>query len=426
MNGIEALDNLPPENRMDKLWYYYSELTSHGPLSPVTTEYIRGGGSLRLSMRELIALSPPSEIDVAINEAREEYVSTVLHRPHFHGRNGHKERRETARRAYEDTLLAKVAAIVDSTDPKDAISFGQMPQVLDDATFHDKAPSAEHLAANQLYMLVDTLLKEHVARRQLISAEENRSIMAKTLGNRAVRMGLAGTVFVGTLSPRFGVFPEHGDIAVEQVELGIQVLTGIVFALDAPEVARLGFMDLRNARRTKELRQELASTKQNTDLALRIAYNNTRHGGSQESDGVINRCGTDDIMENFRRFDMLDDEFTHLTNDPGGKPYSGEQVLGYAARLLIERKDQLLEIMQPGKTAEERREFYIAMAQEVLDEDLRRMEKGLTVSTFRKMLVHGMAVSSTLLFPGALSSAGEAATLSRDTSKTVVSETKLD
>jgi len=94
-------------------------------------------------------------------------------------------------------------------------------------------------------------------------------------------------------------------------------------------------------------------------------------------------------------------------------------VLGYAARLLLDRKEQLDGIIDSSKSADQQRYHFLNLCREILDEDLRRMKKGLNVTKTRRAIMGGIAVLPALVFSNQTSAVSEALTLSRDTAETI-------
>jgi hypothetical protein len=316
---------------------------------------------------------------------------------------------------YVDDAVAEIAELINASGPEAALTLRQMPTILENTTFRaDHQLTLEDLAANHLYVLVDTALKEHAKRRELIGEHSANSRVAKVLGNRAVRLALAGSVFVASVSPQLHVIPIQDHQLAEHLQVGLEVASASVFAIETPEEVRLRYLDIVHEHRTKQLHEQLAESKHLSDLALRIAYSSTRYGGASVADAVTGGSGTDDKAENLRRFGRLDDEFKHLNNDPGGKPYTGDEALGYAARLLIERHDQLQNIVQPGRSPEEQKALYLELAREILIEDVTRMEKGLTTTKLRKGLLKIAGIVPSIIFSTFLSGTGDAVGLGRD------------
>jgi len=93
------------------------------------------------------------------------------------------------------------------------------------------------------------------------------------------------------------------------------------------------------------------------NLALRIAYSSTRYGGPGLGGSATGGLGSSNKAENLHRLRSLDEAFPHLNNDPGGKPYTADQSLGYAARLLIERDGQLEKIIAAETPPQEQKKL---------------------------------------------------------------------
>lgn len=403
------------DERVELLTGHFMEI-SHGVHSGETAEYVRSGGSLRLCLGEIMALSEPSELDQQVSDIRAAYMDSVLRKKGFLGRRERKRELRETEAVYIETVAAKIAAVIDARTPQEALELGQMPTLVEQASFTEgQELGREGLAANHLYILVDTALKEHVQRRAAIDEHLRGAPVTRILGNRMVNMSVAGAVFAAVITPKVGVVPHHNEHTVETIETGLRVLSGTLLALTAPEAARLRYLQLSHDRRSEELHDQLAGDQHLADLALRITYSSTRYGNMDGVGKVTGRSGTDDKEENLRRFAQLDQEFPHLNNDPGGKPYTGEQALGYAARLLIERDDQLRKIASDDRAPAERRELFLDLVKDILTEDLIRMKKGLNVSRLRRRIINTLAVVPAALFPRATSTVHEASELSKGT-----------
>lgn len=401
--------------RLGLLKGYFIDIAS-GPLEPETKEYVRGGGSLRLCLTEIMSLSEPCEQDQQVRSIRSAYMGLVLQKRGFLRRAAHKRNLREVEEVYTEAVVAKISAVLDAQTPEESMALGQMPTLVKKASFEDgQELSGDDFAANHLYLLVDTALKEHVHRRHMVERHQKESRISKIASNRSLNISIAGTVFAAAISPRLGVLPVHGDQIAGNIETGLRVLSGTILGLSAPEAIRLKYLQVTHDRRTEELNDQLAGDRHLADRALRITYNSTRYGDLDGTGSVTGRSGTDDKEENLRRFALLDKHFPHLNNDPGGKPYTGEQALGYAARLLIEREDQLKEIIDNGKASAERKELFLGLVKAILVEDVIRMKKGLNVSRLRRRLVNTLAVIPAILFPRAASSVNEATALGRGT-----------
>ncbi|MDB5176247.1 MAG: hypothetical protein JWM81_1105 [Candidatus Saccharibacteria bacterium] len=409
---ISPPDQLDPASRLDHLRAYYLDIAScQETPRPATLAYIKRGGSIRLCLNEIVKLSEPEVAEQYLADDRAEYIQELTHRPLIPWRR--KQWGHNARSIYVDGVVAKIESVIDADTPERALALRQMPSIVEDTSFSDETPpDAETIAANHLYVLVDTALREHSERRNLIDSYKHKGLIARIIGNRVVRMALAGSVIVSSLSPRLHFIPIESETVADEVEVGLTILSASVFGLDAPEEIRWRYLDLIHTRETKRLHETLAENKQLSDLALRLSYNATRYGVHENF--VTGRAASDDKQENLRRFAALDKEFEHLNNDPGGKPYSGDQALGYAARILIERKAAFAVLVAPERSAEERRKAYLTLAREIVAEDVGRMEKGLRASSFRNGLLRIVSIVPALLFSSAYSAANDATARGRD------------
>lgn len=409
------------EGRLAYLHERYMDMadatTSH---ADDTLAYVMGGGSLRLCLSEIMALSNPCAEDEAVHAARTRYMDYAFRRRGLAHRGERKQIFRSAEEEYIEAVANKLGAMIDASTSEDALKLGQMPTLIGSASFQDgHEVTKEELAANHLYLLVDTALKEHAHRRHAIDRERGKGILARAMGSHTVHMSIAGVVFAAAVTPRLGVLPPH-DLVADNVEFGLKVLSGTALGVSAPEAVRLKYLQVKHDGRTEELRDQLASSRELSDQALRMTYNATRYGGPDGSNRVTGRSGTESKEENLKRFVQMDADFVHLNNDPGGKPYTGEQALGYAARLLIERQEQLESILSEGQSAEARRAKYLQLAKEILTEDVIRMKKGLNVSRMRRRIIGALAIVPAMIFPSVVSSASEASSLGREAAGTLV------
>lgn len=412
------------DQRLATLKKHFLEIASRNP-GPETLQYEAEGGSLRLCLNEIMALSDPCEEDRQVEEIRAEYMETTLQKKGLLHRRVRKQRVRDTEEVYVETVVAKIAAVIDAETVEDALSLGQMPTVVEQASFKDGELSTEDLAANHLYVLIDTALREHLHRRRTVEGSARRGRIARVAGNHAVQTTVAGAVFtasLASLTPRLGLLPSQH--MVEGVEDSLKFLSAAMLGFSAPEAIRFKYLQLKHDRRTAKLHEQLAEDRRLADHALRMTFNSTRYGNPDGSGLVTGRSGTDAKEENLRRFAGLDGEFEHLNNDPGGKPYTGEQALGYAARLLIEREPQLREISDSAKTPAEQRELFLELARQIITQDVIRMKKGLNVSRLRRSIINVVAVIPAVIAPQLASTANEASTLSRDTAGVVASKSK--
>lgn len=422
--GLAPHELATRDERVAQLTTHFMEIATRNH-SPATLDYMSGGGNLRLCLTEIMALSEPCEPDSRVQELRAEYMDSTLQRKGIVHRRARKRRLRDNEEQYVEAVVAKIAAVIDAQTPEEALELGQMPSLVERTSFTDEPISHDDLAANHLYILVDTALKEHVHRRHAIERHARKGKIARVAGNRTLHMSVAGTVFAAVISPKIGVLPELGTQAVQDVEMAVRVLSATILGFTAPEAARLKYLQIVHDKRSEELQGILAGDRSLADRALRMTYNSTRYGNLDGTGVVTGRSGTDDKDENLRRFARLDREFPHLNNDPGGKPYTGAQALGYAARLLIEREEQIVELTDTAKSPEDRRGLFLGLARDILTEDVIRMKKGLNVSRLRRRIINTVAFLPAILFPNAASSVHEAQALSKGTTSTLQSESEV-
>jgi hypothetical protein len=411
-----------PSERLDELRGFFLDIARCSDkinLQPETVDYIRHGGSLRLCLSEILSLTDPCETDQKLADARENFMEAVLERSPVlpKRRKQHEARVGSLQADYIDSILAKVEKLIDSTSGEEALALGQMPTLVEQASFgDDKTIAEEDLAGNHFYLLMDTALKEHAQRRLTIDERRASSHHAKLIGNRVVHVAVAASVFATSLLPHLGILPIEGGEAGQDINLGLQILSGIVLGVDTPEVIRLRYLDRRHKHHAKALHEQLAYDQHLSDLALRIVYNSTRCEGSSAFKSVTGRSGTRDTAENLRRFALLDTEFAHLNNDPGGKPYTGDQSLSYAARLLIERPEQRGEIIAHNGDAKTQKDLFLQIAREILAEDVQRMKKGLSGRHLQHGVLSAVGMLPAILDPHLAADLSDSSTLGRDAS----------
>jgi hypothetical protein len=412
VSSVSSQEHIESVARREQLTAYFLDIAScQGRLQDETLEYVQSGGSVRLCLSEIQKLSEPSGAEKDLADDRAEYIQQLLTPTVMPRRR--KRSDGYVRSIYIDGVVAKVESVLDAQTPQQALALGQMPTIVSKTSFDDDAiPDAETLAANHLYVLVDTALREHSDRRSLIDEYTQKGFISRVLGNRIVRMVLAGGVFVSSLSPQLHFIPVESEAVARDLEVGLTIISASVFGLDAPEEVRWRYLDIAHAKQAKRLHEALAENKQLSDLALRMSYNATRYGAGNNF--VTGRTATDDKQANLQRFEALDDEFKHLNNDPGGKPYSGDQALGYAARILVERNETFAALIAPGATAEDRRKVYLHLVREIITEDVMRMEKGLSASGFRHALLRVVGLVPALILSPAFSAANDATARGRD------------
>lgn len=385
------------------------------PAGSDAANYVLNGGSLRQCLGEITKLDQPTELESKISDCRHEFMNAVLIHPTLHNRLVRKKLVQETEEKYVESIIAYLSAVLDSNTAEEALNVRQLPSIVRKVNVEDDL-QIKGFAANHLFVLQDIALREHVARRSTIDEHRRQSIFRRTLGNRTVRLALAGSTFAAAFIPELGFLPRPEDILSNEVDIGLKTLSAAIFGIDAPEAIRLKYLDLSHHKRTRQLNRKLASDKETADLALRTVYSSSRYGSSKPNQNVTDRFGTDDPAENLRRILQLDNEFSILRDDPGGKPYSAEQSLGYAARFLLERREQIDKILGPSVNPDQRKQLFLDFCREIIEEDLARMKKGLTVTRFRKELMKTIGVIPAAIFPDFFSMASEAKTLSREVS----------
>lgn len=387
------------------------------PLDPQTQDYLRSGGSARLLISEIDKLSAPRSIEVEATQSREAYLDILLTGTLRPWQNRELSKLEIpARDTYVASVMARIAEVLDAQKPEEALAVRQMPSLVRKASFEDTGTPLEldDLAANHLYILVDTVLREHIQRRHYIDQRHRQTRVARISSNRLLRAAIGAGVFGLALSPHVGLVTGDNEQVAANVELTLKCLSGFCFSIESTELVRYTYNGLKQRRQSKKLQNQLAQSQELSDLSLRATYNSTRYGDKSGLGVVTDRAGTPDPEVNKKRFAKLDSEFVHLNNDPGGKPYTGDQALGYSGRLFIERRGQLEQILDPGRTAEERRGLFLALCQDVMMEDLSRMRRGIRDNRVRQFVVDHSMIPLALVMNSSSSALSEATTLVKD------------
>ena len=398
-------------------------------LAPETVEYFaQEGAGIRLLLWEITELSPPRHVDIAREQARKEYVQNLVNPSKKLWKHGQQRAQEdAARENYVDHIMARITEVIDADSAQDALDVRQMPSLVDRASFRDGEDiTVQDLAANHLYVLIDTILKERALIGHDIGEYQGRNLFARLSSSPIIRFagGLAAAAAVAF--PRLGIIPRDNEAIAEEIELGLKILSSGILIIEGPELVRGAFRLRLHQRRINKLHDTLSRDRDLADHALGLAYNSTRVGGTKHYHPVHERYAKDDPAENIALFRKFDEVFPHLNNDPGGKPYSGDQVLLYAGRLFVDRPDELEAIIDPTADAETRRQRYLELCRGIIEEDLARLRKDRIESRYRRVAVNIAMLPLAILFKDALSTGSEMKTVGVDTAHTIDREGHLE
>jgi hypothetical protein len=383
-----------PTNRDEQLVKTYLQLAGVEPRSEpdLAQAYIDDGNGMRNILAERSQLREPSELDSAITSTREAYMDVVLTRPTIFNRLARKEKLQVTEKEYETAVISKLVAYTNGDGtPKSALALGQLPGIIRKATFNNEPLALRDLAANHLHLSMDTLLQEHATRRQIIDKRNEGTPLARLRNNRELHIGVAAVIFFAALSPEVITVPAPDEVLLADIALALKIGTAVVFGIDGPEVIRLWYLDRVHNKQTKKLTEQLADNQEETDLALRLTYGSPHYGSSVGLQTHSARSGTDNSEENTKMLVATNAQIDNMHGDPGGRPYTGQQAIGYAARFLIERRDRLDAIMEESDPSQ-RENLFVGLVQEVLQEDLDRMKKGLTITRLRKAVMRTIAI----------------------------------
>lgn len=416
-------DHLVRLARLEEVFLNISEADTEGGINKHSMRYVQHGDGLRLILNEILELRGPSPEDLRLDGLRQAYIQTLFIKAGLltpTQRAAYDERSDTLQQEYVDAVVSKVADVIDAYTPREALELCQLPPIVRKASFVEEHPvDMEQFTANHLYLLVDTALKEHVKRRQLIDERRNKSLLSRVSSSRGARIAIGGAIGAASLAPELSFVPRPEEIITHDLELGLRGLSGAIIGINLPEYIRLKYLSNKHEKQSRDNLDRLSNGHRLCDWAMRIVYGSARRGGTETETMVTGRYATDDKAENLRRLIAIDENFPHLNNDPGGKPYSARQALDYAARLLIERRDQVTHIIDPSLPAEEQRRLFLDLCKQVITEDARRMKKGLNVTKIRRAAVGSLGVLPAILFPSATDAASNATTLGRDTLETI-------
>lgn len=405
-----------PQERLATCERLFLELAK-SDFSPEAEDYINSGGSLRLLLSEIRALSEPSIPDQALTQARLRFMEQFMPRSPIMDREMHVWSLQAAEDEYVRTILLKIDAHLSADTPEEALKLQQMPTLVEETGFKDGEDiDLEMLAGNHLYIIIDTLLKEHVLRHEAIADFRSQSVVARIAGNRVLRFALGGMTFGAAAAAHLNVLPESNEALATEVEWGLKCLAGGMLVFEMPELIRHVGSVRRQRKKKTQLHDQISETYESTDLAMQISCSKPRYGDKKGTGVVTNRGGTHDKKENLRRLNNLDDEFDHMNNDPGGRPYSGQQAVASSARLLVEHRDMVDAIIEPGLTASERRMRYLTLAETMAREDIARTKKNQSPHHLRELFLNALLATTVAEMPEVTAALGDAKTLGRDTS----------
>lgn len=251
------------------------------PVSQATREYQAGGNGIRNVFAELSHLEPPHELDRAVTQRREQYMDVVLKRPTMRNRLVRKQQLRQTEAAYIGSVQAKIAAEIDCDgSPAAGLELRQVPLLLEKASFRDGQPVTQRdFAANHLHILLDTALREHAARRQLVTDHTERTVLSRIKSNRKLHLGVAVGIFILAVTPELITVPEPEEHIAEGIKWGLTVASGGIFAVDFPEVVRLEYLDHKHRKETDKMVRRLKANKHNElDLAARMVYGSPHYG----------------------------------------------------------------------------------------------------------------------------------------------------
>jgi hypothetical protein len=310
-------------------------------------------------------------------------------------------------REYLLQMTDKIRALIESDGNKDVLRLHQMPSILDRASFdNDVELDIDSLTGNHLYLVMDVALKEHVERRKIIDEHHKRSMLARVFGNRTLRLAVAMGVFTATITPATGLIPAEDEAMATGIEHSLRFLSATLLALDGPEVIRDHFWDRQHTKQKRQLEEAILSDPLLCHQAFRVIYNSTRCT-------AMGRDTHENVEVRRKRIAKINEDMAHLANDPGGKPYTAEQAIGYAARFLLKRRHYIDLILSTDDPIA-RREIFMGMTGEIFQRDLDRFRKGIDNSRLRQLGTRAIALPAAWIFQGTASSLNEAATLSRD------------
>lgn len=407
-------------DRLEYLRGVYLDLAEHEgrATTPEAMEFVRYAHSLKRCIYEIDELSPPDPEDLKLDALRAEHVAASLQQalPVTRAKREQTDAyRQDLQDRYIEGIIAKVARFIDADTPEAFLSLRQLPQLVRQVNFDNPDDlTLEAMAGSHLHVLLDVALREKVQRRDLIRSHQTRSMVARVAGNRAVRMTVAGSVFVLSLAPEVGAVPHGYDLLDENIHATLRTLSALMIGVDLPEVIRHKYIIARRTKKAHKLYDQLSEDRELSDMALRMAYSASRYGGANREEAVTGRAGTDDKEENVRRFHRLD-EYLGRPESLGGRSYSGHDALDYAARIMIEHKDKLAEITDRARSPQEKRQLFLGFCRMLLIEDVERMQQKVSDTKLHRRAMSVLAVLPAIFMGSDAASVNESSTMSRDT-----------
>jgi hypothetical protein len=314
----------------------------------------------------------PMEYDVALKDARQNYIKLLMDKPLLKGRKAYKEEFKLAEETYNDALVGKIATILDLDPSHKKAPYA--PPVGHELS--NEKPTFQELSGNQLHVLVDQLALEMHYKTKEMDKNSNKTakrVLRKFQQSRALRYIVGGTIAGGAvLAASKGLLPEHSipvdmESSVDVASLVLPSLTGSVAAL---ETFVKGDKFMTKERRAKRLRRDIDEISESTfltDVALRSVYTNVEY-----LDGTLpNRSGGDTVEDNKAAFEKIDDVYEQLAAEGyrGGRPYGSETVLPYVAELYLRRKGQIDAVV----ASQDPKAAFLQLSREVIEADTREL-----------------------------------------------------
>jgi len=324
----------------------------------------------------------------ALTDARTAYISELIKRPGLRHRKARRERLGQLEAAYNEALLGKIAGVMDM-DPlhdKAPYSASEMRDIA------EVKPDLETLSGSQLFVLVDQLSREQLAKSEAIERMSNQGtkrVSNVLKNNRAARVLVAGAVWAGSLiSANKGVMPERLQVVGDAFEYVMPMMAGYITSREVLAGVDDGVQKLRHSRQMKRDIKQLTSDTFLTEATLATVY------GSIEYDQghVLGRQAGTTEQEHRDALGNIDAQYAQLQAEGarGGKPYKAETVLAYAAELLLRRKEQLAAI----ETSDDPKASFLELSKEVISADTRELTERQRASRAKRIVYRTISLGA--------------------------------
>lgn len=323
-----------------------------------------------------------------LTDARTAYISELIKRPGLRRRKAHKERLGQLEAAYNEAVLGKIAGVMemDPLHDKAPYSASEMRDIA------EVKPDLETLSGSQLFVLVDQLSREQLAKSEAIERMSNQGtkrVLNVLKNSRAARVLVGGAVWAGSLiSANKGVMPEKLHVVGDAFEYVIPMMASYITSREILAGVDDGVQKLRHSRQMKRDIKQLTSDTFLTEATLATVYGSIEY----EQGHVLGRQAGATEQEHRDALANIDAQYAQLQAEGsrGGKPYKAETVLAYAAELLLRRKEQLAAI----ETSDDPKAAFLELSKEVISADTRELTERQQTSRAKRIAFRAISLGA--------------------------------